>query len=323
MVTSSMVGASQGHRDLLEKLRKIAPTDAEVLLTGPTGSGKEMYAHFIHENSLRSGAEFVAINCAALSTDLLENQLFGHVSGAFTGARPQSDGLVAAAERGTLFLDEVDSLAPGSQVKLLRFIEEKEYRRMGELRVRKANVRLIAASNTDLLAAVHGGNFRQDLFFRLRVVPIEVPPLRERREDVPLILEEYVRRFANKYQLPALRFSRAALARLEDYDWPGNVRELENCVHYLTCLQLSRPIEPEDMPLIHPWSDNEETSPPRIGAQSLKETKRQLISDFEKQYITEALESSGGNISHAARASGKPRRAFFELMRKYGIRRVS
>jgi DNA-binding NtrC family response regulator len=325
MVEKFLIGESATHRQILEKLSKIAGTDAEVLISGPSGVGKELYARYVHQCSLRHKAEFVPVNCGALPVDLLENELFGHVSGAFTGASPRSDGLVAAAESGTLFLDEVDALALGCQVKLLRFLQEKEYRRLGETRMRRANVRIIAATNTDLLAAVHDGRFREDLFFRLRVVPIEVPALCERPSDIPLLLEEYVTRYAAAYKLPQITLSSAALERLMSYAWPGNVRELENCVNYLTCLQLDRPVQPCDLPLLSAEeADGQATD---AGSDRTKrpysEAKRDVVENFEREYIKSSLYCSEGNIAKAARVSGKSRRVFFELMRKHGISAAS
>ena len=340
MVEKFLIGESATHLQILEKLSKIAGTDAEVLISGPSGVGKELYARYVHQCSPRHKAEFVPVNCGALPVDLLENELFGHVSGAFTGASPRSDGLVAVAEGGTLFLDEVDALALGCQVKLLRFLQEKEYRRLGETRIRRANVRIIAATNTDLLAAVRDGWFREDLFFRLRVVPIEVPALRERPSDIPLLLEEYATRYAEAYKLPQITFSDTALERLKAYAWPGNIRELENCVNYLTCLQLDRPVKPYDLPLLgaaeighanerthdngnghadgHATdADSDRTRRPYNAA------KRDLVDSFEREYIERSLYYNEGNIAKAARISGKPRRVFFELMRKHGISAAS
>jgi two-component system response regulator AtoC len=298
--------------------------------------GKELYARYVHQCSPRRQAAFVPVNCGALPADLLENELFGHVRGAFTGARLHSEGLVAAADGGTLFFDEVDALALISQVKLLRFLQEKEYRRLGETRLRRANVRIIAATNTDLLAAVHDGRFREDLFFRLRVVPIEVPALRERPSDIFPLLEEYVSRYAETYKLPQITFSAAAFARLKSYAWPGNIRELENCVNYLTCLQLNHPIRPSDLPLLH-IKENAQAHEERDGTANgdtewlvtnantsltkipYNEAKRDLVDHFEHKYVADALQRSGGNIAAAARQSQKPRRVFFEMMRKHGI----
>src|SRR5262249_50794150 len=212
-----LIGQSAQHRALLETLAKVAPTDAEVLITGPSGVGKELYARYIHEHSGRCGAAFVPVNCGTLASDLLENELFGHIGGAFTGARPQHQGLVAEAENGTLFLDEVDTLSPANQVKLLRFVQEKEYRRLGESRVRRANVRFVAATNASLQEAVQIGAFRSDLFFRLRVVPIEVAPLCERPEDIAPLWDEYVPRYAEAYRARPIRLSTRAREALERY----------------------------------------------------------------------------------------------------------
>src|SRR5258708_4402988 len=196
MEATRFVGSNARHLAILQTLAKVAPTDAEVLISGPSGVGKELYARYLHEKSRRCAQAFVAINCGALATDLLENELFGHIGGAFTGATSQHAGLVASAEGGTLFLDEVDTLAPANQVKLLRFIQEREYRRLGESRVRRADVRFVAATNAHLPDAVLEGQFRSDLFFRLRVVQIEVPSLSDRRDDVPPPVKKYVAQYA-------------------------------------------------------------------------------------------------------------------------------
>jgi DNA-binding NtrC family response regulator len=315
-----LVGVSAAHVQLIGKLQKIAPTDAEVLISGPTGVGKELYANYIHQHSTRAKASFVPVNCGGLPVELIENELFGHVAGAFTGARPQSEGLVAAAEGGTLFFDEVDSLPLACQAKLLRFLQDKEYRRLGETRLRRANVRIVAATNVDLVAAVRAKSFREDLFFRLRVVPVEVPSLAQRPDDILLLVDTFVERCSESYKLPCVVFGDCALDRLKSYSWPGNIRELENCVKYLTCLQLARPVDPADLPLL---GENESDNGLPIEALAetvpLRALKRELVSEFERTYLESALRRSGGNIAAAARASGKPRRAFFELMRKRGV----
>jgi DNA-binding NtrC family response regulator len=319
-----LVGTSSTHRGILERLGRFACTDAEILITGPTGVGKELYARFVHRQSPRSKSAFVPVNCGAIPDSLLENELFGHVGGAFTGAQPQSEGLAMAAEGGTLFLDEVDSLSLPGQVKLLRFIQEKEYRRLGESRTRKANVRFIAATNVDLVAAVQTGQFREDLFFRLRVIPIEVPALWKRPEDIRPLFQEYIQHYAELYSLPPVVLGEGAWDRVETYSWPGNVRELENCVQYLTCLQLDHAIQAEELPLL---SLEEEEGPAAVTSESagvsFQRSKRELVSLFEREYLEEALRKSKGNIAEAARASGKARRAFFELMRKHGVRAVT
>lgn len=318
-----MVGCSAAHQRLLGQLSKFAKTDAEILITGPTGTGKELYAKFVHKQSSRSKAPFVPVNCGAIPDPLLENELFGHVGGAFTGAQPRSEGLVAAAEGGTLFLDEVDTLSLPAQVKLLRFIQEKEYRRLGEARTRVANVRLIAATNANLVDEVQAGRFREDLFFRLRVIPVEVPPLCQRKEDIRPLIEEYAAHYSEYYNLVPVQISEPAMQRMESYAWPGNVRELENCLQYLTCLQLDHPVQVEDLPLL---SVDEETRRPAgnvVSGQSFQQQKRELVSLFEREFLEDALRKSNGNIAQAARATGKARRAFFELMRKHGVKAVN
>jgi DNA-binding NtrC family response regulator len=340
MFSLPMIGCSPAHRELLDRISKIARTDAEILITGPSGVGKELYARYIHECSQRSNAAFIPVNCGALPTELFENEVFGHVGGAFTGARQYSEGLVSAAEGGTLFFDEVDSLSLSAQVKLLRFLQEKEYRRLGEARLRRANVRIVAATNADLLSAVRDGWFREDLFFRLRVIPLDVPPLCERPDDILLLLEAFTHRFAAAYQLPKVEFSPDAMERLKSYSWPGNIRELENCVNYLTCWQLGRVVEPRDLPLLdlvsngHQNGDENNSAGREIDQQEedagfspeiqpYNMAKRDLVDRFERQYLEDALRRSGGNIARAARESQKPRRVFFEMMRKHGIKPMS
>ncbi len=323
-----LIGRSASHREILGTLERVANTDAEVLITGPTGVGKELYARHLHAVSRRSGKQFVPVNCGALPLDLVENELFGHVGGAFTGALPTSDGLVGEAEGGTLFLDEVDALAPSAQVKLLRFIQRREYRRLGETRLRRANVRIVAATNAELRERVEAGAFREDLFFRLRVVPVIVPALCERVDDIGPLAEAFVRQCAERYDVEPIELGRAALAQMEAYDWPGNVRELENCVRYLTCLQLERPAEPTDLPLLGADGDARRGNPAvpttlatrAAGAgEPLARAKKSLIDAFESAYLRETLRKTRGNITRAAERSGKARRAFFELLRKHHI----
>jgi DNA-binding NtrC family response regulator len=320
LASVALVGCSAVHRDILDRLLKFAATDAEILISGPTGVGKELYARYVHRQSPRANAAFVPVNCGAIPDSLLENELFGHAGGAFTGAQTQTEGLATAAENGTLFLDEVDSLSLPGQVKLLRFIQEREYRRLGESRVRRANVRFIAATNTDLVSAVQAGRFRADLFFRLRVIPIEVPALWKRREDIRPLFEKYIEHYSLLYNLPAAALSETAWDRVQTYTWPGNVRELENCVQYLTCLQLDHPILAEELPLL--TIEEEDHAPVTAAAWNLsfQKTKSELVNLFEREYLEQALRRSNGNIAEAARTSGKARRAFFELMRKHGVK---
>ncbi|HKX29011.1 MAG TPA: sigma-54 dependent transcriptional regulator [Blastocatellia bacterium] len=332
-----LIGCSHQHQQILDRLSKMSLTDAEILISGPSGVGKEMYAQYAHQCSPRRHAPFVPVNCGALPPELFENEFFGHVAGAFTGASKYSEGLIAAAEGGTLFLDEVDSLALIAQVKILRFLQEREYRRLGETRLRHADVRIISATNTDLLSAVREGYFREDLFFRLRIIPVEVPSLRRRPSDIPLLIEEYANRFAEAYRLPRVIFSEEAMVRLKTYSWPGNIRELENCLNYLTCSQFGRPVTPAELPLLDVEGDELALEPvpemsageanrrkvdlsPELAKLPYNEAKRGLVDHFEREYLEDALRRSRGNIARAARESHKPRRVFFEMMRKHGLK---
>ncbi|MGE0853102.1 MAG: sigma 54-interacting transcriptional regulator [Hyphomicrobiaceae bacterium] len=305
---------SSSQREILGRLERIARTDAEILITGPTGVGKELYAAYAHARSRRSTGPFVVANCSNLGSDLLENEVFGHARGAYTGAHAAGEGLAARAEGGTLFLDEVDALPLVSQAKLLRFIQQREYRRLGEPHPRRANIRFVAACNADLTTLVREGHFRSDLFFRLRVAPVAIPPLAERRDDIPPLVEYFLVRSAEEYSVTPACLSSATRDCLLAHDWPGNVRELENCLRYVTCLQLDREVEPEDM------------LPCGLGAlrvsaepASLREAKGRLVENFERDYLVDALRRASGNVAEAARQSGKHRRAFFELMRKHGM----
>lgn len=316
------IGISPAHRHTLELVEKIAPLEVEVLIVGPTGVGKELYARLLHAKSQRHNRRFVAMNCGALPPELFENELFGHTVGAYTGAQRSSEGLVAEAESGTLFLDEVNSLPLACQVKLLRFLQFREYRKLGEPRLRRANVRVVAASNRNLSEEVEQGRFREDLYFRLRVVPLEIPPLKDRPEDIPVLASAFVEIFADRYHVEAVKFEENALEAMRQHDWPGNVRELENCVQMLTCLQFGRKVQARDLPF-QPFEDQSAEIPERLYSLPFGEAKRELVTDFEKEYLKRALESSGGNVAKAARSSGKDRRAFFELMRKHSLERLN
>jgi len=312
MIEKPWIGVSEAHQRLLELLDRVAPADVELLFHGETGVGKEQYARYAHHKSARRDGPFVAVNCGAIPPDLFENELFGHVGGAFTGARMRASGLVEAAAGGTLLFDEVDALAPANQVKLLRLLQEKEYRRLGEARPQQANVRILAATNRDLVRAARAGQFREDLMFRLRVVPIEVPSLRERRDDILPLLDAFTAWYANEYGFAPVSFSPEARTRLLDYSWPGNVREIENLVRNLICVHAGKVIEATQLPLLG------EAATER-GAGAFKRAKSTVVAEFERKYLEEALAAADGNIAAAARSSGKPRRVFFELMRKHGV----
>ena len=313
-----MLGCSRAHERTLHLVAAAAATDVEVLIIGASGVGKELYARRVHEQSRRASRPFVAVNCGALPPDLFENELFGHVAGAFTGARPKAVGLVNEAAGGTLFLDEIDTLHIANQVKLLRLIQEKEYRPLGEPRARRVDVRIMAATNADLQSEIRDGRFRLDLFFRLRVIPIDVAPLKERPEDVPLLFDFFLERYAMEYGVRPFVLSRPARALLHSYHWPGNVRELENCVRFLLCTMPGSTVNVEDLPLLSELARSETTV---VSAGPFNDAKRAAVLAFERHYLQHALARHGGNIAAAARASGKHRRAFFELMRRHGLTR--
>ncbi|MFO1119683.1 MAG: sigma 54-interacting transcriptional regulator [Rhodospirillales bacterium] len=298
------------------------PDGRGILITGQR-RGKGVVRSLRAHERRRAGAAFVAVNCGNLGSELLENEMFGHARGAYTGANLAGAGLAAEAEGGTLFFDEVDSLPHVSQAKLLRFVQSKEYRRLGESRVRQANVRIMAASNADLPTLAANGAFREDLFFRLRVFPVQIKPLAERRDDLQLLIEHFLRRYAAEYHVAEPRLSEEAYRALLGYAWPGNVRELENCIRFLICMQFDRPIEPPDLPLLA----HANGAPPasshtgfEFGELSFQDAKRRLVDSFEREYVNNALRKSNGNINRAAIASGKHRRAFFQLMRKHQLR---
>lgn len=317
----TILGCSPVHIRLLALVAAAAANDAEVLIQGPSGVGKELYARRVHEQSPRAPRPFIPVNCGALPPDLFENELFGHVGGAFTGARSRNRGLVAEAEHGTLFLDEVDALPLASQVKLLRLIQQKEYRPLGDSKLHRTDVRIIAATNADLLAETQAGNFRFDLFFRLRVLPIEVPALRERPEDILPLLEHFLLRYAAEYGQAAVSFSPEAMDRLLTYAWPGNVREVENCARFLLCTRAGTRVDAEHLPLLTEWEPGAaRREAQRESRESFQVAKRRVVEAFERAWVEESLTTHEGNIAAAARASGKHRRAFFELMRRHGLK---
>jgi two-component system response regulator GlrR len=299
----------------VERLPAIAACDAGVLILGETGTGKEVCAQAVHYLSPRAARPWVAVNCGAIPTELLESELFGHVRGAYTAAHASREGLVREAEGGTLFLDDVDCLPLAAQTKLLRFLQEKEYRQVGANAVHKANVRVIAASNRSLEELAVRGQFRQDLFYRLNVLNLSLPPLRARRGDVPELALHFARKCARAAGRPEVTLTPAALRRLAAHDWPGNVRELKHLIDRAVLLATGCAIGPEDLDLgadpAAPADDD-----------SFQAAKAKLVADFERGYIEQLLRSHHGNVTHAALAARKNRRAFFELMRKHQIEPV-
>jgi two-component system response regulator GlrR len=306
-----LVGDTRQFLEVIKKLPRMARCDATVLIGGETGTGKELCARAIHYLSPRANQSFVAINCGAMPVELIENELFGHEQGAFTGASTARSGLIHEAQRGTLFLDEVDSLASMAQVKLLRFLQEKEYRPLGSSRPRTADVRVIAATNRDLEAALHEGCLRQDFYYRLNVLSLRLPPLRERQEDIPLLAQHFVRKVAAEFHIPAPILLPEAEQSLLSYTWPGNVRELEHVIERAVVLADDRAIGREEILL--------PSSSCPAKTETFQEAKKRVVAEFERAYIKAMLLMHRGNISEAARVAGKNRRAFWELMRKHHI----
>ena len=306
-----LVGESEAFLNEIEKLPLVAKCDATVLITGDTGTGKELCARAIHYLSPRASQSFLPINCGAIPAELIENELFGHVSGAFTGARNVQRGLIDEANGGTLFLDEVDCLPLMAQVKLLRFLQEKEYRPLGATRTSKADVRVIAATNINCESAIREGKLRQDLYYRLNVIQLKLPALRERREDIPLLAHHFLTRYALEFNKQVSGFSPDALQKLILYDWPGNVRELEHVITHAVVLSTRPTICAAGISI----SGLEALPFP----ESFQEAKHRLVDQFEKTFIEGLLLSNHCNISRSAKAAQKNRRAFWELIRKHHI----
>ncbi|MCZ6824216.1 MAG: sigma-54 dependent transcriptional regulator, partial [Gemmatimonadetes bacterium] len=310
-----IVAASKPMIELLELLERTSAFKTTVLLTGESGTGKEVLARAIHAQSPRRAEAFVAVNCAAIPETLLESELFGHAKGAFTGASRARRGLFVAASGGTLFLDEIAEIAPALQVKLLRVLQEEELRPVGEEKARKVDVRVIAATARDLEADVRDGRFREDLFYRLNVVRIAVPPLRERREDIPLLLDHFMAHFREILGKPVFTISDDALARLSAYRWPGNVRELENVIERALILADGDRLTLRELPE-NVVRDTESDQAVAARDYSLKRARRAAEADA----IGRALRATGGNRTHAAKLLEISHRALLYKIKDYGIR---
>lgn len=306
-----LVGQSPSFLNETAKIPLIAKSDSTVLIMGETGTGKEVVGRAIHYLSPRAGEPFVPVNCGAIPVELIENELFGHERGAFTGAGASRVGLIQEAAQGTLFLDEVNSLPLLAQVKLLRFLQSKEYRPLGSTKSLQGDVRIIAASNADLEAEIAAGTLRRDLYYRLNVVPIVLPPLRERAADILVLARHFLVQYAAKFNSPAVTFSPEAERKLLLYSWPGNVRELEHVIERVTVLCTRKIIQ--DDQIVLPGENN------NLTQLSFQEMKERVISQFETEYISRLLTAYRGNISKAAQAAHKERRTFWGLVRKHKI----
>jgi len=350
-------GRSGPYRDILgthpkmqrvfKLISRVAPTDSTVLIVGESGTGKELVARALHLQSRRSSGPFVALNVGALPESLIESELFGYVRGAFTGAQATRPGLVEEAEGGTLFLDEIGEMPPATQVKLLRTLENNEVRRLGDNETRVVNVRIVAATNSDLHAEIQNGRFREDLFYRLNVVMIELPPLRERREDIGLLATYFLERTSRKLGRSDLRFAPQTMAVLERYDYPGNVRELENAVERAATMAEGSVILPSELPPIflaprllpEPGAFTRravasarpgQAAPPRyepeaddapLGPQPSHPRDTWSLEEVEKEHIQRVLAFHRGNVTSAAKQLGISRTTMWRKMRAYGITR--
>ncbi len=306
---ASLIGTSPPFLAQLERLPRFAACEAGVLILGETGTGKELVAQGMHYLSPRAEHPWVAINCGALPPELVEAELFGHARGAFTNAHETRVGLVAQAEGGTLFLDEVDSLPPLAQVKLLRFLQDKEYRPVGSNQLKHADVRILSASSGDLHGLCERGAFRTDLYYRLNVLTVTMPALRERGDDVIALAQHFLERFARQFGSPVSSLAPDALARLRSHTWPGNVRELQHTIERAVLMATGEALHAADLDL----------PAPAPVAESFHDAKAHAVALFERHFIEDALSRCDGNITHAADSVSKNRRAFWQLMHKHGI----
>ncbi len=303
----NIVARSPAMQRLLQQVVQVADSDATILLFGETGTGKEVFARVIHSNSRRSKGPFVALNCAAIPETLFESELFGHVRGAFTNAHASKRGLFQSANGGTLFLDEIGEMPLSMQVKLLRAVQEREVREVGSELSTKIDVRIITATNKDLGEAVKSGAFRNDLYYRISVVPLFIPPLRERPDDIPLLAQHFLTASAKRANKELRGFTPAALNRLVAHLWPGNVRELENVIEKATVMTRQDMITPDLLPAM--------VASPDSPMKPLTEAKE----EFEKTYLKNVLQLTGGNISRAAQFAGRYRADFYKMLKKYGL----
>lgn len=319
------VGASAIMKKVFDLIEKVADTDSTVLILGESGTGKELVARSLHQKSSRRNKAFIPVNCGAIPSELLESELFGHVKGAYTGAHASRVGRFAMAHQGTLFLDEIGTMPAGLQVKLLRALQEKEFEPVGSTRTVKSDCRVIAATNIDLEAEVARGNFREDLYYRLNVIPAHLPPLRDRREDIPLLVNHFVQRFIEKKTTKVTGISSEAMEILSRYGWPGNVRELENICQRLCILKGEGVIEVEDLPskirqprMIsshrHPWEQWLSDGFPEEGLDL-----EQLVVQFENDLMMKALEKTRWNKNKAAQLLKMNRTTLVEKIKKRGL----
>ncbi len=319
----NIIGSSPPMQAVYRLVARCAPTNSTVMLRGDSGTGKELIARAIHYNSLRKDQPFVTVDCASLSENLLESELFGHVKGSFTGAVSNKKGLLESADGGTLFLDEIGNISLSTQAKLLRFIEEREFKAVGDTQTRKVNIRLISATNKDLEGMVADGNFRDDLYYRINIFPIEIPPLRERRDDIPALAFHFLNRFSKEMERTVKEFSAGAMNLLMNHDWPGNVRELENAIHRAVILSSDAIIRQGHLVNILEMQPLVGLNVPRTSEelkQSKKIARQKSVENIEKLFILGALKRNGWSVTASAEETGMQRSNFQALMKKYDIR---
>jgi DNA-binding NtrC family response regulator len=320
----NIIGTSKKMQEIYRLIAKVAPTNSTVLITGESGTGKELIARAIHYDSQRKDRQFVPVDCAVLSETLLESELFGHVKGSFTGAIVTKPGLFEVADGGSLFLDEIGNISLAMQSKLLRFIQEREFTPVGGTKLKKVDVRVIAATNSDLQEKIKEGSFREDLFYRLNIVPISLPPLRERKEDIPLLAMHFLKKYCQEMGKNPKAFSQMAMEILIRYPWPGNVRELENFVERAVVMTEEDTILPQHLP--HSMGERSEGisfAVPKTN-EELRELKRHLrdkaVEETERLFVLNALNRNDWNITRSAKDVGMLRPNFQALMRKHNIR---
>ncbi len=318
MPFEQIVGLSPQMAEILDTVRRVAPSDATVLVRGETGTGKELVARAIHDASTRSQGSWVPIDCASVPENLLESEMFGYERGAFTGATATKRGLLETGNGGTVFMDEIGDLSATMQAKLLRVLQERQFRRVGGREMLQLDIRVIAATNRNLEELMREGKFRDDLFFRLNVVSLVLPPLRERPEDIAPLANFFLDQLSQKARKTGVAISSAAMMILERYGWPGNIRELKNVVQRALSVAECGQITPLDLPaeFLESTCGDE---PPADANSSFRTAKSRALGDFEREYFSRLLTESGGNVSEAARRAGMRRTALHRLLAKYGI----
>ena len=316
---ASLIGSTQVMGNIFERIRQVAPTMGTVLITGPSGTGKELVARAIHQHSLRRTKNFITINCTALPEEVIESELFGHVKGAFTGAWKDKKGLVEEAHEGTLFLDEIGDLSTRLQTKLLRLLQEGEYKPVGSVKTLKADLRFVAATNHNLTKEIEEKRFREDLFYRLNVIRFELPPLKDRKQDIPLLSFHFLKKYARINQKDIGNISPAAMQALLAHDYKGNVREMENIIERGVIFCRGDSLEPDDLSIESAQDHLAPIMAPKMADLSFKEAKDDMIQLFHKHYIEALLRKSGGNISRAAELAGIQRQYLHRMMKEAGV----